>query len=134
VNLGFIPSGLEEVFRRTDLLLMPSLYESLGMTAIEAIRHGVPVLASDVSGLREVVRPGDTGWLATAQDPEAFVRALEASLELKTKEPAAWLELKGRCRADYDRRFGPRALEAQYERFVDWLRELAEGPGRDRSG
>ncbi len=120
-NLGFFPGGLAEVFARTDVLLMPSLYESLGFTAVEAIGNGVPVIASDVSGLREVVRPGETGWLAPPRDPEAFVRLLEACLTQKVSDPSGWNELRARCRASFQLRFGPEVLEGQFEQFVTWL-------------
>jgi len=132
VNLGFVPEGLSDVLRRTDVVLMPSLYESLGMAAIEGIRHGVPVIASDVPGLREVVRPGVTGWLAPPTDVTEFVRALDLGLELKTTNPRGWEELRSRCRAAYDQRFGPDAVRAQYTRFVESLRNAALGPPRAR--
>ena len=124
-NLGFVPEGLSNVFQQVDVLLMPSFYESLGMTAIDAIRQGVPVVASDVSGLREVVRPGETGWLAPPGHPAEFVRALDVSLELKTTNPAGWEELRSRCRDSYVRRFGPGVWEAQYARLVESLRNAA---------
>jgi glycosyltransferase involved in cell wall biosynthesis len=120
-NLGFFPGGLADVFARSDVLLMPSLYESLGFTAVEAIRQGVPVIASDVSGLREVVRAGETGWLAPPRDADAFVRALENCLAQKTQDPSGWNAMLARCRDSFQRRFGPEVLQAQFERFVEWL-------------
>jgi len=125
-NLGFVVEGLESVFQRSDVLLMPSLYESLGTTAIEAIRHGVPVVASDISGLREVVRPGETGWLASPDDPDGFLRLLEQCREVKLADPAEWNKLRSRCRSSFERRFGPAAMDAQYTRFLEWLRSTPQ--------
>ncbi|MGH9448912.1 MAG: glycosyltransferase family 4 protein [Terriglobia bacterium] len=49
-----------------DLFLMPSLSEGLGSSALIAMAHGVPVIASRTGGLPEIVTEGETGWLAEA--------------------------------------------------------------------
>lgn len=51
-----------------DLLLLPSSTESFGLVALEAMASGVPVIASDVGGIPEVVRHGETGYLAPVGD------------------------------------------------------------------
>jgi|YNPMSStandDraft_1061717.scaffolds.fasta_scaffold00812_7 glycosyltransferase involved in cell wall biosynthesis len=61
-NVSFLPNfaDIEELFRRTRVLLMPSLwYEGFGLTAMEAMLRGVPVLASDSGGLREAMEGTD---------------------------------------------------------------------------
>ena len=126
-NLGFV-LGLDEVLQQTDVLLMPSLYESLGMSAVTAIRGGVPVIASDISGLREVVEPGRTGWLVPPRDADGFLRALDASLEMKIAKPIEWNALRAECRRLYETRFGVRAREAQYGRFLEWLKGFGTVP------
>jgi glycosyltransferase involved in cell wall biosynthesis len=120
--------GLDEVLQQTDVLLMPSLYESLGMSAVTAIRGGVPVIASDISGLREVVEPGRTGWLVPPRDADGFLRALDASLEMKIAKPIEWNALRAECRRLYETRFGVRAREAQYGRFLEWLKGFGTVP------
>ncbi len=51
-----------------DLLLLPSSTESFGLVALEAMASGVPVIASDIGGIPEVVRHGSTGYLAPVGD------------------------------------------------------------------
>ena len=59
-------------------VVVPSVYrEPLGLVAIEAIAHGVPVLASDEGGLAEVVDPGRSGALVSPRDPLALADAME---------------------------------------------------------
>lgn len=66
--------------RALDLLVLPSLWESLPLGPIEAMRCGVPVLATRVGGVPEVVEEGVTGRLFHAGDPEALARNLEEML------------------------------------------------------
>jgi N-acetyl-alpha-D-glucosaminyl L-malate synthase BshA len=54
---------LEPLFFCADLFLLPSEQESFGLTALEAMNCGVPVIASEVGGLPEVITHGETGYL-----------------------------------------------------------------------
>ena len=65
---GFL-SDHAAFFAALDLFIMPSRSEAWGMAALEAMAHGVPVIASDVGGLPEIVEPGNGGWLVPPGDP-----------------------------------------------------------------
>ncbi len=56
------------ILQAADLFLLPSETESFGLAALEAMASGVPVVASDVGGISEVVEHGVTGYLAPAGD------------------------------------------------------------------
>lgn len=75
---------LEPLFRRWHVVLQPSHYEGFGLTALEAMGAGVPVIASNVGGLPEVVEHGVTGLLVPAGDAAAIASAAE---QLLTDEP-----------------------------------------------
>jgi glycosyltransferase involved in cell wall biosynthesis len=69
-----------EVLPSFDIFVQPSLYESQGISILEAMAAGVPVVATDVGGVRDAVRDGETGLLAAPANPEdlagAIVRAV----------------------------------------------------------
>lgn len=56
------------LLRAADLLLLPSETESFGLVALEAMAGGVPVVASDIGGLAEVIEHGSCGYLAPVGD------------------------------------------------------------------
>ncbi len=61
-------------------LVVPSIYEGMPLVVLEAMAAGVPVVASAVSGIPEVVVDGETGWLVPPEDPRALKAALEEVL------------------------------------------------------
>lgn len=58
--------------RRATVLVAPSRYEGLPLVGLEAMASGVPIVASDVEGWRDVVQEGETGLLCAPGDPDAF--------------------------------------------------------------
>lgn len=66
-------SGLEDVLPVCDLLLLPSLHESFGLVALEAMACGVVPLATNRGGAGEFVQDGVNGYLKDPQDVEGMV-------------------------------------------------------------
>ncbi len=64
-----------------DVLLVPSHWEPMGITEIEAMACGIPVIASDVEGLNEVVEDGVTALLFPAGDAEALAGCIRSMLD-----------------------------------------------------
>jgi alpha-1,3-rhamnosyl/mannosyltransferase len=78
-HLGYIESeARRDVYAGAAALVIPSLYEGFGLTALEAMTVGVPVIAANRGSLPEVV--GDAGLLVDPGDPEAIAAALHAVL------------------------------------------------------
>jgi len=57
--------------------VMPSRWEGFGLAAAEAMACSLPVIASDVPGLRDLVTPGRTGVLVERNDAVALAEAIE---------------------------------------------------------
>jgi glycosyltransferase involved in cell wall biosynthesis len=72
---GFV-DNLEEFYAALDLFIMPSRSEAWGLTALRAMAHGLPVIASNVGGLPEVVERGKSGWLVPPESAEALADAI----------------------------------------------------------
>jgi len=89
---GFLPHRqISRLLQQAHLFIMPSLVAPSGdrdgipTVILEALLHEVPVVATEVSGIPEVVIPGDTGWLTTPEDPQALARDMLAALSDPTE-------------------------------------------------
>ncbi len=76
--VGFVKAEeLPRLYRNSTVFVAPSLYaEAFGITVIEAMSSGLPVVASRCGGLREVVVDGETGILVDPGDPDSLAEAL----------------------------------------------------------
>lgn len=77
--LGTIPSA-SQYCQLCDLFILPSNYEGLPMTVIEAMSYGKPVVASNVGGVAEIVRTDVNGY-ALSNDSHLFVQKISYILE-----------------------------------------------------
>jgi len=84
---GFLPHRqVPSLFQNAHLFIMSSLIAPSGdrdgipTVILEALMHEVPVVASAVSGIPEVIRPGETGWLVPPGDSRALAQAVMEAL------------------------------------------------------
>ncbi|MDX6498801.1 MAG: glycogen synthase [Blastocatellia bacterium] len=63
-------------YKRAALFVMPSYYESFGISVVEAMAFGLPVVASDSGGLSEVIGNNGSGALVPKRDPKALADAI----------------------------------------------------------
>jgi phosphatidylinositol alpha-mannosyltransferase len=110
-------------FAAADVFVSPATgQESFGIVLVEAMAAGVPVVASDIPGYREVIRGGESGVLVPPGDSASLARAVS---EVLTRGPAStemvaagrqaateysWDRVTGRIEAVYEQSAGQGAL------------------------
>jgi glycosyltransferase involved in cell wall biosynthesis len=108
---------LTPFFASLDLYVMPSRAEGLGSSALLAMAHGLPVVASRVGGLPEIVEDGASGWLVEPESPAALARAL-----IRTASDPGRLRSFGLAGRERARAFSSATMvnrtEALYHRLV----------------
>jgi glycosyltransferase involved in cell wall biosynthesis len=85
---------VDQILPALDLFVLNSLYEGLPNAILEAMACGLPVVASDIGGCRELVRVGECGLLAPPGSPEGFVAACRSLLEDSTQREAMGKEAR----------------------------------------
>jgi glycosyltransferase involved in cell wall biosynthesis len=104
-----------ERLRAVDVLLMPSLWEGMPLAALEAMAMGVPVVASAVGGLNEIIEDGRSGFLVEGRDPGPYAAAVRRLIA----DPAERAGLVARAREVVAERF---AWAAAQETYLDLYR------------
>lgn len=115
IHLQYHRPDIENLLSQTDIQVVPSQsYESFGYTALEAMACGVPVMATSVGGLKEVVLDGDCGFVRDCQNVDGFAQKIVELLldeDLRKK-----MGLKGLKR--FEQHFTADRMSRQYADIV----------------
>lgn len=106
---------IEQAYREAHLFLLLSQYESFGLSALEAMACGTPVVVSKAGGLVEVVDDGQSGRLCAVGDTEAVAAAAVEILG----DAATWRQFSLAARTRARRRFCKELIIPQYESFYE---------------
>ena len=104
----------QQALSTAGLLVLPSRAEGFGLVLIEAMAAGVPVVATDVPGIRDVVRHDLTGLLVPPDDPAALAAAIDRAVT----DDALRRQLVAAARADVRRRFTWDTVLPAYRRLL----------------
>ena len=103
--------AVEDILACADVFILPSAFESFGLSALEAMSCGLPVIATEIGGLGEVVTPGVDGWLCAVGDYQCMaMHAHELLVNDKKREAMGQAARKKAVE-----HFSPQKIVTQYE-------------------
>ena len=106
------------VYSAADVFAMPSAIESFGLTALEAMACGTPVIAFRTGGLPDLVIPGETGWLADeVGSPKALYEGLQWLLHHPMEREAMGRAARQRVEQEF-------SADRMADRYIDLYNEL----------
>ena len=95
---------VDRLYAAMDIFVLPSHREGFPRSAMEAAATGLPVVATDIRGCRQVVADGETGLLVPVEDPEALRAAIIAIGESGDRRREMGVEARRKAEAEFDER------------------------------
>lgn len=110
-------TALPELLSAADIFLLPSQSESFGLSALEAMSCSVPVIASNVGGIPELISHGENGYVAELGDVRRMARY---AIELLTN-PKRWSTFSAKARESAVQKYDVNHVVPMYERLYSEL-------------
>jgi len=110
--------NVQDILQMADIFLLPSAQESFGLVALEAMVCGVPVVASRVGGLPEVVQHGETGYLVDVGDIQGMSEAVLKLLTDDSRHKAFSEQAANWARESFPVDRAVRSYESVYESVI----------------
>jgi glycosyltransferase involved in cell wall biosynthesis len=117
---GYVPDAdLERHYSGCDIFIAPSRFESFGLILIEAMRHGVPVIASDIGGMREVITDSVDGYLVGVDNSAQ----LAARIKLLVERADLRAQVGRAAKTTFESRFAARHMAAMIDKTFESIVE-----------
>jgi glycosyltransferase involved in cell wall biosynthesis len=113
--------ALKKYFQSAALAVLPTLEDNCPMVVLEAMAAGVPVLASNVGGVPDLIEPEKTGLLCDPQQPETFRTGMARLLD----DSGLARRLAAAARTEAEQRFHPEVIA---RRHLEIYREVLGKP------
>jgi glycosyltransferase involved in cell wall biosynthesis len=115
--LGWQPS-LKHWFSTWDIFALPSVEEAFGMAALEAMASGLPLVATNVGGIPELVVHGSTGWLVPPRDPPSMAARLTQLLRSQEERHRMGAAARERARSHFSCRRMVNSMTSLYDSLI----------------
>lgn len=113
VHILGIQTNVSRILSISDLFLLPSKSEAFSLAALEAMSFGIPVIATNVGGMPEMIKDGETGFLAEVGDVQAMVqKGIKVLADPKLHE-----QIKNNSLEKVQTYYNPELIVSQYEEY-----------------
>ena len=119
--LGAI-NNMEKFYKSIDTYINTSVHEGIPMTILEAMSHGVPVVACNVGGIGEIIEDGRNGFLVSSRDPSHLA---EKCISLQ-KDCALWGKISKAGRQKIETSFSDISMAQQYLSLYEQLLDKSD--------
>jgi glycosyltransferase involved in cell wall biosynthesis len=106
-----------DLLAAADIFVFPSLYEGIGGAVIEAMALGLPIVATEIAALREVVEPGRNALLVEPESPRKLARAINTLLDNRSKGQS----FGARSQQIFEERF---TIDRSADRMIELYRKV----------
>ena len=103
----------EALYSAADIFILPSRKEGLPMVLLEAMSAGLPIIATDVGGVSEAIRDGESGLLIPPESPQVMAKAMIKLANDKSMRDS----LSQAARARFEERYDISRMVNQYDRL-----------------
>jgi glycosyltransferase involved in cell wall biosynthesis len=115
VSLNDFTPETDSLIRNASVIVVPSQeYESFNLTIVEGMAYGIPIVATDVGGMPEVLGGSGAGFVCSSKNPNEFAAAISKILD--SKEMATTMAECGR--ATYEKRYSARTMASKYRELL----------------
>ncbi|MCH5275861.1 MAG: glycosyltransferase family 4 protein [Lachnospiraceae bacterium] len=118
VSLSGFQTDVHPYIKAASAIVLPTYHEGMSNVLMEASASGRPVVASDISGCREIFEEGVTGFGCKPQDAESLITAMEKLMALKPEERAV---MGRRAREKMEREFDRKLVTDVYIREIEGI-------------
>ncbi len=110
---------IPEILSLTDIFVLPSIREGLGISILEAMSHGKPIIATKVGGIPEIVSDGVNGVLVPPRNPEALSSAIDELLTDREKRRQMGSQGRRICDQHFNTKAMINKIEMLYEQLLN---------------
>ena len=111
--------SLPKWFSIADIFILPSRSEGTPVVILEALSSGVPVIASKVGGIPDLVREGETGYLIESENIDMFEKRLRELLQNSQKRKQIRLQARKEMIENYDIHKIAKKIKALYDKLLE---------------
>ena len=112
-------NDVPDMLRIADLFVLPSVSEGLPISILEAMANRLPVVATNVGGIPELVRDGETGALVPSGEPHSLARAVIELLSNPEKMQAAGAAARARLKTHFSQEIMVAKTEKLYQNLLE---------------